>query len=119
MDQVRVCKTIRVGHHVNMHPSEGYQGISSGIVEVIAIHDVPAMDLKCHQEAVEFIDQCISIYDPVEDADDISNTTEHYMDQPWVEYQYTRIQDNNNSMEEVGVSYYLPSDLFANHTTQY
>ena len=110
MKYVVVSRTIGIGNVFRIHPSEAYSGIDGGIIEVVAIHDVPAMDSACLNYANIFIEAEVSSYDPDTERDDILQTAQGLMDEPWIEYKYTRYT-SRVSTPTIGEPQYMPLSL--------
>jgi hypothetical protein len=115
MQEIAVTNIIKVGSVKRLHPTEGYLGIERGIIKVVDILEVPALNSECLEEANTWIETSLIDKD---NASEVQDLTESIMDQPWVAYQYTHSLCRNFT-SELGKTYYLPLDVFQSSITSY
>lgn len=115
MQELTVSHTLKPGNIYCIHPTKAFLGIDRGIIRIVNIFDVPALDAKCLDEANLFIKSMVKSDTPKEE---LQQVTESVMDSPWVEYQYTSFLCCNPG-EPLNKSLYLPSDIFTGSITFY
>lgn len=108
MHEVTVQRIIQVGCVYRIHPCEAFQGVEEGTIKIKAIHDVPALDKDCLEQAQLYLDTIL----PDCDGTDIHEV----MDQPWVAYQYVRVPQAGIPPADM---FYLPLDVFSDIITMY
>lgn len=118
MQEVTTTRTIKVGNIFRIHPTEAFLGVDRGIVEVVDIHIVPALDKECLDEANAMLTGLFGNNPEDSDKEFYQQCVEELMDSPWIEYRYTHFLCRNPEAE-IGKSYYFPLDIFSSSITGY
>jgi hypothetical protein len=103
---VEVTRTVRIGAIMKINPSEGYLGIESGNIQVIAISTIQDMNEEPASQAEEFTRVHL---DTLEGEDEYMEENIRLNGQLWVVYKYTRSGDTET----------LPLEEFIAHTMHY
>lgn len=98
--------TIAEGGRYRIHPSEGFQGIDDGLIEVIAL-------VHSSQVPEEQQDEFTNTY---KDADgniepSAQKDYDELMNEPWVVYEYLDGEDHGRDR------FYMPVEIFGCHIT--
>ena len=103
---VQVQRTVRVGQTLRINPSEGYLGITSGVIQVLYIGTKDDMKSSDNSQVQEAVGQVEADYYSYLDVD--SSNKERLDNEPWVVFSY-------NTQYVTG----LPLDEFLDHSMQY
>ena len=114
MREVTVQRTIKEGQVLRIHPTEAFQGIHRGLINVNTIHDNALGDTKVGNAAADWLRELTCGLEP----DEVQELTDEYTNCKWVEYRYSRVSDKG-AESEVGIPQYLPLDVFADSITSY
>lgn len=90
---VTVTRTIEVGKTMKINPSEGYLGIESGNITVLAIEPYYTLEGDVRNQAEEFSRVLLECFDGLDENDLYQEEEERLRIQPWVVYQYGRNGD--------------------------
>ena len=115
MQELTVSRTIKPGQIMRIHPTEAFLGIDRGIIKITAIHDVPAVNAGCLEEANLYLEPLVN---SAGSKEEVQSITEEVMDSPWVEYQYTSYLCRTPNAS-LNTPQYLPADIFLGSTTSY